>query len=104
MADNIKIVSSDAVKPRTRKPPSTVLLESVGDDYKSYRQMSERYGVHIETLRRICKLTDANGEKKVTAPSAAAQQGDLVVYLFTQDDVAEMDAYMETRGYKVKEN
>lgn len=99
---NPKIVSSDDVTPQSRKSPAAVLIESVGDEYMTMKKMSERYGVHIETMRRVSKAVDRNGQKVLKAPSSAVQQGGLVIYLFTEEDVAEVDAYMLDRGYTVK--
>jgi DNA-binding Xre family transcriptional regulator len=99
---NPKIVSTDDVMAKSRKSPATSLLESVGDDYLTMRQMAERYGVHLETMRRICKSTDAEGAKRLRAPSEAIQQGGLVIYLFNKTDVVEVDAYMSHRGYAIE--
>ena len=96
-----QIVSTNDVVARPRKSPATMIIESVSDDYLTMRDMAERYGVHLETMRRICKAVDKEGNPRLTAPSAAAQQGGLVIYLFTEEDVDEMDAYMATRGYRV---
>lgn len=97
-----KIVSSSDVEPQSRKSPAAVLIESVGDEYMTMKKMAARYGVHIETMRRVAKATDKSGQKVLKAPSAAVQQGGLVIYLFTEDDVAEVDAYMLDRGYPIK--
>lgn len=82
-----------------RQSPADRIIEALEGDYMTVKQMAARYGVHPETIRRLIKATDKEGERRVTAPSAAVQQGGLVIYLFTTDDVAEMDAYMAKRGY-----
>lgn len=96
-----KIVSSSEVVTPSRKSPATMIIESVSDEYLTMRDMAARYGVHLETMRRICKAVDKEGNPRLTAPSEAAQQGGLVIYLFTPSDVAEVDAYMAQRGYRV---
>ena len=99
---NIKVISSAEAVPPKRKSPAQVIIESLGDDYKTMRMMAARYDVNVETIRRLCKAVDpSTGEKRVKAPSSAVQQGDLVIYLFTKADVAEIDEYMDTKGYKV---
>lgn len=96
-----QIVSTNDVVAKSRKSPATMIIESVSDEYKTMRDMAERYGVHLETMRRICKAVDKEGNPRITAPSEAAQQGGLVIYLFTAADVAEVDEYMAQRGYRV---
>jgi hypothetical protein len=96
-----KIVSTDDVTPQTRKSPAEELIESVGDGYLTMKKMALRYGVHIETMRRLCKLHDKDGNKVFKAPTSAIQQGGLVIYLFNEEDVAEVDDYMADRGHPV---
>lgn len=98
---NVKIISSGDARPPKRKSPAQVIIESLDGEYETMRTMAERYAVNVETIRRLCKAVDENGEKRVKAPSAAAQQGELVIYLFTKEDVQELDEYMSNKGYKV---
>ncbi len=99
MKRNVKIVSTDSIKPASRKSPVTLILESLGGDYKPVSDMAARYGVHTETIRRLIKAKDSDGNPKVKAPSQAAHQGEMVIYLFTEEDVKEMDEYMGSKGY-----
>lgn len=99
---NIRVIPSRDATPQKRKSPAQIIIDSLGDEYETMRSMSLRYGVNIETIRRLCKATDGDGNKKVTAPSMAAQQGDLTIYLFTKEDVAELDEYMSRKGYVVE--
>lgn len=99
MKKNITVISSGDAKPQTRKSPADLILEELGDEYMSVRQIAQRYGMHTETIRRLIKATDKDGNKRVKAPSAAVQQGGLLIYLFTKDDVEEMDEFMKRRGY-----
>lgn len=98
-----KIVSASSVTPqgKSRKSPAEILIERAGSEYLTMQKMAERYDVHIETMRRLTKLRDKDGNEVVNAPSEAIQQGGLVIYLFNKDDVAEIDAYMRDRGYPV---
>lgn len=100
---NIKVIDSTEARPPRRKSPAQLIIESLGDDYKTMRAMAERYDVNVETIRRLCKAVDADGEKRVRAPSKAVQQGNLTIYLFTHEDVAEIDEYMSKKGYEVVE-
>lgn len=82
-------------EPIKRKSPAELILASLDGDYKVMREMAARYGVHIETMRRLAK-TD-----KVKAPSKAVQSGDMTIYLFTPEDVAEVDEYFSKKGYVI---
>ncbi len=99
----MKIISSKDVTPQTRKSPAEMIYESLPEGYKSVRDMAERYGVHLQTIRRMIKATYDDGSPRLKAPSAAVQQGGLVIYLFTEEDVSEMDAYMGAKGYNIIE-
>lgn len=98
----VKIISSKEAVPQTRKSPAELLLEQIPEGYMSVKDMAERYGVHVQTIRRLAKMTNNDGTPRVKAPSAAIQQGGLVIYLFTEEDVEEMDAYMGRKGYIVE--
>lgn len=95
----MKIISSKDAVPQTRKSPAEMILDSIPDGYLSVREMAERYNVHIQTIRRLIKARNEDGTEKVKAPSHAVQQGGLVIYLFSTEDVAELDAYMGRKGY-----
>lgn len=96
-----KIISAKDAKPQTRKSPAEMILESIPAGYMSVRDMAERYGVHVMTIRRLIKATNEDGTKKVNAPSDAVQQGGLLIYLFNEEDVSELDAYMARKGYNI---
>ena len=94
-----KIVSADQAQKKakgSRKSPAQLILESLDGDYMTYSQMAERYGVHIETLRRLCR-TD-----RVKAPSDAVEAGEMVIYLFNPADVSELDEYFGGKGYGIR--
>ena len=97
-----RVINAADAKPATRKAPAELIMESVGDGYKSVGQMAQRYGVHKETIRRLIKSKNSDGTPKVKAPSEAVQQGGLLIYLFNEDDVAEMDEYFSNKGYIVQ--
>lgn len=90
MSERIKVVSSQeasAAAKGTRRAPAKLLLEQLDGDYMIMSQLAERYGVHIETIRRLARGT------RLKAPSEAAQQGGMTIYLFNIDDVKELDDY-----------
>jgi len=94
-----KIVSADQAQQKakgSRKSPAQLILESLDGDYKTYSEMATRYGVHIETLRRLCR------SDKVKAPSDAVESGEMIIYLFNADDVKELDTYFELKGWSRK--
>jgi hypothetical protein len=97
----LKIIKSKDATPQTRKSPAELIMESIPEGYLSVKDMSERYGVHVQTIRRLIKARNDDGTPKVNAPTDAVQQGGLVIYLFNENDVAEMDAYMARKGYNI---
>ncbi len=104
MTTNFKIVKIEDAQPPKRKSPAQVIIDSLSPDYLVMKSVAERYGVNVETIRRLCKAKDANGNPRVKAPSEAVQQGKLVIYLFNKEDVAELDEYMVNKGYNVVAN
>jgi hypothetical protein len=97
-----KVVSTKNLKVQSRKSPAQLLLESLDGDYKTMGDMAKRYGVHIETMRRLCKSYNDDGTKKVLAPSEAVINGGMTIYLFTKKDVKELDSYFKNKGYLIK--
>ncbi len=100
---NVKVIDAADATPPRRKSPAQLIIESLGDDYKTMKMMAARYDVNVETIRRLCKATNADGTKRVKAPSKAVQQGELTIFLFTKDDVKELDEYMSNKGYKIED-
>lgn len=98
----IEVTDIEDITPNKRISPATRMLNEIEGDYLSVGQIAERYGVHPETIRRLIKATNKDGSPKLKAPSKAARQGGLIIYLFTTEDVAEMDAYMKNKGRAVK--
>lgn len=84
---NPKVVDISEVKVAKRTSPATRIIESLDGEYYTMRQTAEMIDVHIETLRRICRTS------RVKAPSKATTQGQLVIYLFTPEDVEEVREY-----------
>ena len=79
------------MKAQTRTSPATRILRELDGEYYTMRQVAEMVDVHIETLRRLCRTSRVNG------PSNAVQQGQLVIYLFTHEDVAEIKEYFGSK-------
>lgn len=90
-----KIVDAKDVVAPKRKSPVSVLIDSLPDrdKYHTVNDAAEYFNVHPETIRRLIKARDINGDPKVNAPSKALQQGSMVVYLFTEEDMKELENY-----------
>lgn len=86
-----KVYKASEVQAETRTSPAQRIIDSLDGEYKTMRQTAEECGVHIETLRRLCR-TD-----RVNAPSNATKSGKLVIYLFTPEDVEEVKNYFSGR-------
>ena len=96
---HLRIIDSKDAVPQKRKSPASMILEDLSDEYLSVKDVAARYGVHVQTIRRLIKATNDDGTPKVNAPSKAVHQGGLLIYLFTKEDIDEMDAYMGRKGY-----
>jgi hypothetical protein len=90
---NPKIVDAADVKRRPRKAPATRLIESLPPGLLTARQVAQHFEVSIETIRRLGRATLSDGSAKFTAPSKAARTGDLVVWLYTKEDMKELAQY-----------
>lgn len=102
MSKTYEVVPADSVATRKRKSPMHVIMESVEGDYWSMAKVAQHIGVHIETIRRVCKKTNEDGTKLVKAPTDAVRAGEAVVYLFTMTDVVEIEDHFASRGYVLK--
>ena len=91
----------DAEVKKKRKSPAQVILDSLEGDFKTMREVAELMGVHTETMRRLCRATNADGSKKIQAPTKAVRSGDMTIYLFTPEDVQEVQEYFERKGYVI---
>ncbi len=101
MSKKIQIVDADVARKETkkRKSPAALLLESLEGDYITMREMAEEVGVHIETMRRLCRAVDDNGDKLLAAPSKAVRSGGMTIYLFTKEDQQEVKNHFTKKGY-----
>jgi transposase len=99
---NLKIVDASEVKRVPRKAPATRMIEALPDGYLTARQVAERFEVNIETIRRLARAKDAEGQDRFTAPSKAAKSGELIIWVYTPDDIAELAEYFGERGPKVR--
>jgi hypothetical protein len=99
---NLKIIRAEDAIPQKRKSPASMIMESLPEGYLGVKDMAQRYGVHVQTIRRLIHAENSDGTPKVNAPSSAVQQGGLLIYLFTEEDVAELDAYMARKGHVIQ--
>lgn len=93
----MKIVDSKDIKTRTRKAPATRMIEELPPGMLIARQVAELFGVNIETIRRLARAKNEDGKPRFTAPSKAAKSGDLVIWVYTPDDVDELAEYFGER-------
>lgn len=71
---------SDKVSPADR------LVSNLEGTYYKLTEAAKIVGVSPTTLRRLMKLPNTG----VKAPSFQIVQGEMLVYLFTEDDIAEL--------------
>jgi len=88
-----KIVDASEVKRTTRKAPATRMIESLPPGHMTARQVAEKFDVNIETIRRLSRAKTPDGKDKFHAPSKAVQAGELVIWVYTPDDVDELAEY-----------
>ena len=103
----MKIVDASEVKDReealkeagrpAKKAPATRMIEQIPDGLYTARDMAERFDVSLETIRRLGRAKDSDGKPRFTAPSKAAKTGDLVVWVYTPEDVEELAEYFGER-------
>jgi Trk K+ transport system NAD-binding subunit len=97
----MKIVDAKEVtayrESRPRKSPATRMIEELPPDMMIARQVAELFGVNIETIRRLARAKNEDGKPRFTAPSKAAKSGDLVIWVYTPEDVDELAEYFGER-------
>lgn len=98
MPKSYEVVDADPTQVPKHKAPVTLMLENIEGDYMIAREVAEHYGVHVETIRRACRAKNKDGTKRIKAPSKMSRTGDMFVYLFTPEDVAEVGAYLKKTG------
>lgn len=100
---NPKIVDAAEVRRQPRKAPATRMIEALPPGYLTARQVAEKFGVNIETVRRLARAKDIDGNDRFKAPSNAAQSGELIIWLYNEDDVEELAEYFGDRYPKPRE-
>lgn len=92
-----QIVDSADVKRMPRKAPATRLIESLPEGLLTARQVAARFEVNIETIRRLARAKDEHGREKFKAPSKAARTGELIIWVYTPEDIEELEEYFGER-------
>ena len=77
----------------TRMSPAEAYVRSLGDGYYMLSEVAEKAGVTPQTLRRLIK--DPN--KKIKAPSYLGNMSSMEIYVFTDEDVAEVIGHYQAR-------
>ena len=94
---NPKIVDAAEVKRVPRKAPATRMIEALPDGFLTARQVAEHFEVNIETIRRLARAKDSDGKERFKAPSKAAKSGELIIWVYTPEDVDELAEYFGDR-------
>jgi hypothetical protein len=97
----VKIVDSSEIKRQPRKAPATRMIEALPEGYLTARQVADKFEVNIETVRRLARAKDGDGKDRFVGPSKAAKSGELIIWVYTPDDVAELAEYFGDRIPKV---
>lgn len=93
-----QIVDASTVRKQVRKAPATRMIEQLPEGFLTARQVAEKFEVNIETIRRLARAKDQKGKAKFKAPSKAAVSGELIIWVYTPADVAELAAYFGGRA------
>jgi transposase len=99
---NPKIVDASEVKRQPRKAPATRMIEALPPGLLTARQVAERFEVNIETIRRLARAKDSEGNDRFNAPSKAAKSGELIIWVYTEDDIDELAEYFGERSPRKK--
>lgn len=94
----VQIVDADDIKRRPGKAPVTRMIEGLPPGLLTAREVAEHFDVNIETIRRLARAKNSDGSRKFTAPSKAARSGELVLWVYTKDDMAELATYFGKRN------
>jgi hypothetical protein len=94
---NPKIVDSSEIKRVPKKAPATRMIEALPPGMLVARQVAEHFEVNIETIRRLARKTNDDGSPRFKAPSKAAKTGELVIWVYTPEDIDELAEYFGKR-------
>jgi hypothetical protein len=97
-----QIVDASEIKRVPKKAPATRMIEALPPDLLTARQVAEKFEVNIETIRRLARAKDAEGNDRFNAPSKAAKSGELIIWVYTPEDVDELAEYFGRRIPKTK--
>jgi transposase len=76
------------------------MIEQLPEGHLTARQVAEHFEVNIETIRRLARAKDAEGNARFQAPSKAAKTGELVIWVYTPEDLDELTEYFGGRAPK----
>lgn len=97
-----QIVDAAEVKQRPRKAPATRMIEALPPGLLTARDVAAKFEVNIETIRRLARAKDSDGNDRFTAPSKAAKSGELIIWVYTPEDVDELAEYFGKKIPKQK--
>lgn len=82
-----ELITSDRIT------PAEAFVRSLGEGHYLLSEVADKVGVAQQTLRRLIRDPD----KKIKAPSFIGHQGKMPIYVFTEEDVAEIRAHYQSR-------
>lgn len=94
----LNIVDASEIQTQPKKAPATRMIEALPKGYLTTRQVAEHFDCNIETIRRLARAKDADGKHKFKAPSKAAKSGELVIWVYTPEDLEELAVYFGKRS------
>ena len=92
-----ELVDAAEIKQRPRKAPATRMIEQLPKGHLTARQVAEKFDKNIETIRRLARQVDYDGNRKFKAPSKAMRSGDLVIWVYTPEYIKELAAHFGQR-------
>lgn len=103
VSDSLREPQTAEVVPRQEHPkggasPAARLVSELDGEYFMVSEVAEILGKDARTIRR------AMYNKRVNAPSYETRQGNMRVYLYTQDDIQELRDYFATKIVKRKQD
>lgn len=84
---------------RTRRSPVQAIIDSLDGEYYTISQASKMTGVSVNTLRNWYR----SPTKNMRAPSKQTTSGEMVIYLYTPEDIQEIQDH-KSRSFEERED
>jgi hypothetical protein len=86
---NTKVEPRDEVAHETKVSPADRLVSNLDGTFYKLTEAAEIVGVSATTLRRLMRRSNTG----LKAPSFQIRQGEMLVYLYSADDIDELRVY-----------